>query len=66
MKKKTFDCVQMKRDGAAEVMRRLDGMSPAQELEYWRRRTEEILERQRQAANAKTTQSHALSRRKVV
>ena len=47
MKTKPFDCVEMKRQGAAEVLRRLAGKSRAQQLQYWRRRTEDILERQR-------------------
>jgi hypothetical protein len=46
MKTKPFDCVEMKRQGAAEVLRRLAGKSRAQQLEYWRRRTEDILKRQ--------------------
>ncbi len=46
MKTKPFDCVEMKRQGAAEVLSRLAGKSRAQQLEYWRRRTEDILKRQ--------------------
>ena len=46
MKTKPFDCVEMKRQGAAEVLRRLAGKSRAQQLQYWRRRTEDILKRQ--------------------
>lgn len=46
MKTKPFDCVEMKRQGAAEVLCRLAGKSRAQQLEYWRQRTEDILKRQ--------------------
>jgi len=47
MKTKTFDCVQMKREGAAEIMRRLEGMTRAQRRAYWNRRTEELIARYR-------------------
>lgn len=47
--KKSFDCVEMKHKGAAKVQARLAGMSREQQLEYWRMRTEELLDFQRRA-----------------
>jgi hypothetical protein len=40
--KKTFDCVRMKRQGAERVMKRLEGKSPQEQLEYWQMGTEEL------------------------
>ena len=48
-KKKTFDCVEMKRRGAALVYERLKAMSEEEEIEYWGRRTEELREEQAEA-----------------
>lgn len=45
--KKSFDCVDMKHEGAVKVQERLAGMSREQQLEYWRVRTDELLELQR-------------------
>jgi hypothetical protein len=42
MKTKTFDCVEMKRRGAEYVYNIIKDMTPAQEVEYWRQRTEEL------------------------
>jgi hypothetical protein len=50
MKTKTFDCVDLKRRGAERVQAELDGMTPGQQVEYWRRSTEELLQRKRQLA----------------
>ena len=47
MKTKTFDCIRMKREGAAEIMRRLEGMTRAQRRAYWDRRTEELIAKYR-------------------
>lgn len=38
----TFDCVEMKRRGAEYVYNIIKDMTPEQEVEYWRQRTEEI------------------------
>ena len=46
---KAFDCVEMKRRGAQRVQAKLEGMSREQQLEYWRQRTEELLDLQRRA-----------------
>ncbi len=45
--KKGFDCVDMKHKGAAVVQAKLAGMSREEQLEYWRIKTDELLELQR-------------------
>ena len=45
--KKSFDCVDMKHRGAEKVQAKLTGMSHEQQLEYWRVRTDELLDFQR-------------------
>ena len=42
MKTKTFDCVQMKRRSAEQVIKQLEGMSLAEQLEYWQKGTEDL------------------------
>jgi len=42
MKTKTFDCVEMKRRGAALAQKQLEGKSLAQKLEYWQKGTDEL------------------------
>ncbi len=42
MKTRPFDCVEMKRRGAEHVYSIVKDMTPEQELEYWRKRTEEM------------------------
>ncbi|MHC4356902.1 MAG: hypothetical protein ACYS0H_29740 [Planctomycetota bacterium] len=49
MRTKTFDCVQMKRQGAELVRRQLEGKSFEEQLEYWRKGTEELRKLQVQA-----------------
>ena len=46
MKTKTFDCVQMKREGAKHVQEMLNGMTPEEQAAYWKERTKEMLARQ--------------------
>ena len=53
MKTKTFDCVEMKRSGAASVQKAIAGMSPQQELQYWRDQTERLRKRQRAVQSGK-------------
>ena len=53
MKTKTFDCVQMKRRGAEWVRKQLEGKSFAQQLEYWRKGTEDLKGLQRQVRKKK-------------
>ncbi len=50
--KKTFDCVEMKRQGAARVYEEIKDMTLEEELEYWRRATE-VLRKQIEVAKAK-------------
>ena len=45
--KKSFDCVDMKHKGAAVAQAKLAGMSREEQLEYWRIKTDELLELQR-------------------
>ncbi len=51
--KKPFDCVEMKHRGAAKVQAKLAGMSREQQLEYWRERTERLLDLQQRVARKK-------------
>ncbi len=44
MKTKTFDCIEMKRRGAARIFEATRGMSIEQEVAYWHRRTEALRE----------------------
>lgn len=48
MKKKAFDCVDMMHEGQAILNRKLAAMSPQEQREYWRKRTEELRNLQRQ------------------
>ncbi len=47
--KKTFDCVAMKRRGAARINRQTEGMTIAQQLIYWRHRTQALKLRKKSA-----------------
>jgi hypothetical protein len=40
MKKKTFDCMEMKRQGARLIMEELSGMTPAEQEAYWKRESD--------------------------
>ena len=51
MKTKTFDCVEMKRQGAELVQKQLEGKSLAQKLEYWQKGTGELKKLQKQRKN---------------
>jgi hypothetical protein len=46
--KKSFDCVRMKRQGAERVMDQLKGKSVQEQLEYWRKGTEDLKRHQKQ------------------
>ncbi len=48
MKTKTFDCVEMKREGAAKVRQQTATLTREQELRFWQERSQHL--RQRQAA----------------
>ncbi len=41
MRTNKFDCVEMKRKGARKVYEATKGMTVAEEVEYWRKRTRE-------------------------
>jgi len=53
--KKAFDCVEMKRRGAEAVRRRLAGMTPEQELEFWRQETEDLRRQQQELQRERAT-----------
>lgn len=52
MKTKTFDCVQMKRQGSELVRKQLEGKSLEQQLEYWQKGTYELKKLQRPAKSS--------------
>ena len=43
--KKTFDCVEMKRKGAARIYEAIKEMRPEEEKAYWQRVDEDFLKR---------------------
>ena len=49
MKTKTFDCVEMKRQGAERVLSEIVGLTMAEELAYWQTGTEALRQKQREA-----------------
>lgn len=60
MKKKTFDCVEMKRKAAQKVYEALHGKTRDEQVAYWRGRNEEMrlwLERRKQNAAGKQVAS---------
>lgn len=46
-KRKTFDCIEMKRRAAEKIMGEIGGMTREEELAYWERGTEELRRIQR-------------------
>ncbi len=50
---KKFDCVEMKHQGAEQVLKRLSGLTPEQELAFWKKRTD-VLKKSRQSILAQT------------
>jgi hypothetical protein len=52
LKTKGFDCVEMKRQGAARIYEATKGMNLEQEVAYWRRRGEAFREEQERARQA--------------
>jgi hypothetical protein len=46
MKAKTFDCVEMKHQGAERVREQTKDMTPEQELAFWQERSHILLQRQ--------------------
>jgi len=47
---KKFDCVSMKRAGSRQIYEKIKGMTPEQELAYWRKRHQGLKKEQRAAA----------------
>ena len=45
MIKKKFDCVEMKHKGAESIAKKISGLSPADELDSWKLRNQELIER---------------------
>jgi hypothetical protein len=58
MKTKKFDCVQMKRLGAAKVREQTATLTREQELSYWRERSQDLRQHQ-EALKAHTSQAAA-------
>ena len=48
MKTKTFDCVEMKRQGAKQVQERLKRMTDRERLAYWDTKYEQLVQRQKE------------------
>jgi hypothetical protein len=42
LKTKTFDCVEMKREGARRIYEELKDVSTEEQVDFWRRGTEEL------------------------
>ncbi|MBI5092104.1 MAG: hypothetical protein HZB26_06615 [Candidatus Hydrogenedentes bacterium] len=42
MKTKTFDCVEMKREGGRRIYEALKGKSPEEQWQYWQARNEDM------------------------
>ncbi len=42
MKKKKFDCVEMKHRAARQIYQELKDLTVAQQVEYWRKKSEEL------------------------
>ena len=58
MKTKTFDCVQMKRLGAAHVQEQTAALTREQELAFWQERSQH-LRRHQEALKAHLSQADA-------
>ena len=58
MTKKSFDCVEMKREGARRLRERLAGMTRQQQLDFWRERTDAL---RRRAETAREESPHGQS-----
>jgi hypothetical protein len=64
MKKKTFDCVEMKHQAQERIRRELAGASQEEELAYWRQIEEEFLAR-REARSADLRREERLASAKI-
>jgi hypothetical protein len=54
-KDKAFDCVEMQHLGAELIKKKIDSMTVEEQLEYWRKGTEEFKERQQKLRNTRDT-----------
>ena len=55
MKDKFFDCVEMMHKGQAAVKKRLESLSHEEQLAYWKRRREELQQKQEQVRAERVT-----------
>jgi hypothetical protein len=53
MRDKTFDCVKMKRQGGARVLKNLRGKTVDEQLQYWRKGTADLRRHQRKIRERK-------------
>jgi len=53
MKTKTFDCVKMKREGGARVLKNLQGKNTREQLHYWQEGTDDLKRYQRRMRTKK-------------
>ncbi len=59
MKTKTYDCVEMVEEAQDEIYEALKNMTIEEELEYWRRQTEELREYKQKMLKGKQEQRQA-------
>lgn len=57
MIKKNFDCVEMKHKGAEFIAGKISGLSPADELDYWKLRSRELIEKKNALENKREKES---------
>ncbi len=57
MKTKTFDCVEMKHKGAQRIMDEIKKMTSEEQLNYWKKATEEFRTLQRQKGKEQKQES---------
>jgi hypothetical protein len=53
MRTKTFDCVKMKREGGARVLKNLQGKTTEEQLRYWQSGTDDLRTHQRKMRRRK-------------
>lgn len=53
MMKKTFDCIQMKREAQRRLLEKLSKLSERQQLDYFKQSHEQLVERQKQLRDPK-------------
>ena len=53
MRTKTFDCVKMKREGGARVLKNLRGKTIKEQLRYWQRGTDDLRRHQQKIRGRK-------------